>query len=701
MQKSQFVKSNTTFSEPSIQKTIALLEEGATIPFIARYRKEVTQGLDEVEIAKIRDFSKQFDDIIKRKITIVKSIEEQGKLTASLSEEIEKTFDLSILEDIYLPFKQKRITRGEKARKSGLEGLAKILMAQKETNIQAVAQKFVKGTVSNKEEALQGAQDIIAEWINENVQLRQRLRRLFQTSAVLSSKLIKGKAVEAQKYKDYFDYSESLSRCASHRFLALIRASNEGFLRLKAAPEKERCINSIERVFLKPTNNTCSEYVKAACLDAYKRLLLPSLETQALNEKKVKADTDAIRVFSKNLNQLLLASPLGGKRILAIDPGFRTGCKVVCLNEKGDLLFNQTIFPHPPQNESSKAKNKLAQLIETYKIEAVAVGDGTAGRETVQLFKYMKFKQDIEVYSVREDGASIYSASSIARKEFPTFDITVRGAVSIGRRLMDPLAELVKIDAKSIGVGQYQHEVDQNLLKEALDDTVVSCVNRVGVDLNTASPYLLQYVSGLSLGLAENIIEKRNELGRFSNRNELKKVKRLGEKAFEQCAGFLRITDGESVLDNTTVHPESYGIVNDIARRNKLKIEELLGNEIVLDSMKASDLGVNPVTFEDLITELKKPTRDPREKVEVFSFDENIKSIDDLKIGMVVNGLVTNVTNFGAFVNIGIKENGLIHKSQLSEDYIDDPADFISLNEQVRVTVISLDVERKRIGLKK
>lgn len=699
MQKSQFVQRNTQLSDAYIGKTIELLDAGATIPFIARYRKEVTQGLDELEIASVRDFAKQFDDIEKRKEAIIKSIQEQNKLTENLKKEIESTFDLTLLEDIYLPFKQKRITRGEKARNLGLEGLAKIIMSQKETNINATALRFVKGNVLTKEQALQGAQDIIAEWINENTQLRQRLRQLFQTSAILSSKLVKGKEEEAMKYKDYFEHSENLSRCASHRFLALYRAGNEGFLRLKAAPDKERCLNIIERVFVKLNDNECSEYVKAACLDAYKRLLLPSLETQVLNEKKLVADADAIRVFSKNLKQLLLAPPLGGKRVLAIDPGFRTGCKVVCLDEKGDLLFNQTIFPHPPQKEVSQSKNKLAQLIETYNINAVAVGDGTAGRETIQLFKYMKFKRDVEIFSVREDGASIYSASSIARKEFPAFDITVRGAVSIGRRLMDPLAELVKIDAKSIGVGQYQHEVDQNLLKQALDDTVISCVNRVGVDLNMASPYLLQYVSGLSLGLAENIVEKRKELGRFSSRNQLKEVKRLGDKAFEQCAGFLRITDGDSILDNTTLHPERYDLVEAIAKKNKLSVKELIGNTTVLDGLKAEDLSLTSITFEDLVAELKKPTRDPREKVEVLSFDENLKSISDLKIGMVVNGLVTNVTNFGAFVNIGIKENGLIHKSQLSKEYVDDPADFISLNESVKVTIITLDIERKRIGL--
>lgn len=700
MNKSKFVHKNTQFSNSSIEKTIELLENGATIPFIARYRKEVTQGLDELQIAQIRDLCLAFDVVEKRKESILKTITEQNKLTDTLKSEIENTFDLTTLEDLYLPFKQKRVTRGEKARKLGLEGLAKIIMAQNAGDVYSAAQRFVKGEVLTVEMALEGAKDIIAEWINENVLLRQLLRKLFQSSALLSAKLVKGKEQEAYKYKDYFDYSEKLSRSASHRFLAIYRASKEGFLRIKAAPEKEKCMQLITRVFVK-NNNESANYVEEACLDAYKRLLLPSLETEALNEKKKQADLDAIGVFAKNLQQLLLAPPLGEKRILAIDPGFRTGCKVVCLDENGVLLFNQTIYPHPPQKETSQAKNKLAQLIETYKIEAVAVGDGTAGRETVQLFKHMKFKQDIEVYSVREDGASIYSASSVARKEFPTYDVTVRGSVSIGRRLMDPLAELVKIDAKSIGVGQYQHEVDQNLLKNALEDTVVSCVNSVGVDLNTASPYLLQHVSGLSLSLAENIIAKRQELGRFSNRNQLKTVNRLGDKAFEQCAGFLRITGGDTVLDNTTIHPEMYDLVKGIAKRNKLSVSQLIGNKEVLDQLKASDLELNPITFNDLIAELKKPTRDPREKVEVLSFDENLKSIDDLQIGMTVNGLVTNVTNFGAFVNIGIKENGLIHKSQLADDYVEDPADYISLNEPVKVTVITLDIERKRIGLKR
>lgn len=700
MNKSQFVHKVTHFSDKAIEKTLELFENGSTIPFIARYRKELTGGLDEVEIAKIRDEAKRFENIIARKSIILNAIEEQGKLTTQLKELLEGSYDLNQLEDLYLPFKQKRLTRGEKAKKQGLEGLAKIIMSQRNGDVEYNAERFVKGEITSVDEALQGAKDIIAEWINEHVNLRQRLRQSFAKHATITTKLVKNKEAAAQKYKDYFDYSEQLVRCPSHRFLAIYRASKEGFLRVKVSPDKEQAIHTIERFFVK-ANNESAALVEEACKDAYKRLLSPSLETETLNTKKKEADLDAIKVFSKNLKQLLLAPPLGEKRILAIDPGFRTGCKVVCLDENGELLFNQTIYPHPPQKETSQAKNKLAQLVETYKIDAVAIGDGTAGRETEYLFKHMQFNRKLEIYSVREDGASIYSASSVARKEFPTYDVTVRGSVSIGRRLMDPLAELVKIDPKSIGVGQYQHEVDQNLLQIELKDTVVSCVNKVGVDINTASPYLLQYVSGLSLGLAENIVEKRKELGRFSNRNELKTVKRLGDKAFEQCAGFLRITEGNSILDNTTVHPERYDLVKEIARKNGLSTTELIGNKEVLDQLKASDLGLNPLTFEDLIAELKKPTRDPREKVEVLSFDEHLKSIDDLQIGMTVNGLVTNVTNFGAFVNIGIKENGLIHKSQLADGYVDDPADYISLNEQVKVTVITLDTDRKRIGLKR
>ena len=696
-----FIKSFTNLTEKSINSTLKLLLEGATVPFISRYRKEMTDGLDEVQISEIRDLAKRFEDICARQKTILSSIEEQGKLTTELKEKIETCFDSIVLEDLYLPFKQKRLTKGDKAKKLGLEPLAKMIMSQRGGDPIVMADKFVKGDVINEDMAISGAKDIIAEWINENTVARARVRTLFQRKSILTTKLIKGKEEEGAKYRDYFDFSEPLYKCASHRFLALYRAEREGVLSLKTKPSKEEALESLERFFVKG-NDACSDLVSEACAESYKRLMCPSLETETLNEAKEKADKDSIKVFSTNLRQLLLAPPLGAKRILAIDPGFKSGCKVVCLDESGELLTNVNIYPHPPQKEMDKAMSKLFQLVQAYKIDAIAIGDGTAGRETEALVKKVKFDRDLDVYVVNEDGASIYSASSIARKEFPDFDVTVRGSVSIGRRLMDPLAELVKIDPKSVGVGQYQHEVNQGMLKNALDDVIVSCVNTVGVDLNTASPYLLSYVSGLGLSIAENIVTYRTENGGIKSRDELKKVKRLGDKAFEQAAGFLRVRDAINPLDNSAIHPENYKAVEKMAKQLKLKVPELIGNEVVLKEIKKTDFpDMDSYTFDDIIKELKKPGRDPRKKAKVIEFDTRIRSIEDLQVGMILPGIVTNVTAFGAFVNIGIKENGLIHKSNLAEVYVEDPSQFISLQEHVEVQVLEVDAPRKRVGLKR
>lgn len=701
MNKIQFIEQQTSLVTKAIENTVALLEEGATIPFIARYRKERTGGLDELQIASIRDNDKKFEEIIQRQKTIVKAIEEQGKLTDELKSKIENAFDLIQLEDIYLPYKQKRLTRGEKARKLGLEPLAKMILAQKGGTPERLAESFVKGDVQDEEMALQGANDIIAEWVNENGALRNKIRRLFQRKALVTAKVVKGKTEEGAKYSDYFDFNESLFKIPSHRLLAIIRGEKEGVISFKVQPDKEEAISMVHEFFVRG-ENSATHFIKSACNDGYNRLLMPSIENEIINEAKLKADITAIQVFSKNLKQLLLAPPLGSKRILAIDPGFRTGCKVVCIDEKGDLLTNVTIFPHAPQNERDKASAKITQLVQAYKIEAIAIGDGTAGRETEFLIKKTRFDRDIEVFVVREDGASIYSASPIARKEFPDYDVTVRGAVSIGRRLMDPLSELVKIDPKSIGVGQYQHEVDQKLLKESLDDVVVSAVNNVGVDVNVASSYLLQYVSGLSASLAENIVKHRQEIGTFQSRTELKKVKGLGQKAFEQAAGFLRIREGENPLDNSSVHPESYELISKMAKKLKLSVSELLNNNEAIQGLKQTDFSeVDTFTFNDIIEELKKPGRDPRKKVKVMEFSKDIRSIEDLKVGFKLTGIVTNVTAFGAFVNIGIKENGLIHKSNLSDSYVDDPTQHIALHEHVNVEVMEVDVVRKRIGLRK
>lgn len=696
-----YIQNNSGLPPKSITNTMQLLGEGATVPFISRYRKEMTGGLDEVQITTIRDLSKKFEELTARQQTILKAIEEQGKMTPELKDKVSTCFDSNVLEDLYLPYKQKRLTRGEKAKKLGLEPLAKMIMSQRGGDPVQMADRFVKGEVIDEDMALAGAQDIIAEYMNENAVFRAKMRTMFQRKGVLTSKIMKGKKEEGEKYRDYFEFSEPLYKVPSHRFLALFRGEREGILGIKAMPEKEDALEMMERFFVK-SNDACGQLVEATCKDAYTRLVSPSLENEVIQEAKEKADKEAIQVFSTNLRQLLLAPPLGSKRILAIDPGFRTGCKVVCLDESGSLLTNATIYPHPPQMEKDKASAKIYELVQAYKIEAIAIGDGTAGRETETFIKHIRFDRDLDVFAVREDGASIYSASPIARKEFPDFDVTVRGSVSIGRRLMDPLAELVKIDPKSVGVGQYQHEVNQTQLKDALDDVVVSAVNAVGVDLNTASPYLLSYVSGLGPALAENIVAYRQENGAFKSRAELKKVKRLGDKAYEQSAGFLRIRGAANPLDNSAVHPESYKFVEKLAKKLQLDVPAIIGNDAALKDLKAAEFPeVDSYTFADIISELKKPGRDPRQKAKVLEFDSTIRTIGDLRTGMTLPGIVTNVTAFGAFVNIGIKENGLIHKSNLANVYVEDPSKFISLHEHVRVEVMEVDVERKRVGLRR
>jgi len=700
MNKISYIENSTQLRPKNINATLSLLEEGATIPFISRYRKERTGGLDEVEVSSIRDASEQFQKIYDRQKTIVSAIEEQGKLSDELKQKITTCFDLSVLEDLYLPYKQRRKTRGDKAKELGLEPLAKLLMVQRDAQPRETAQRFVKDGVESVDVAISGAQDIIAEWINENIALRDKLRFQYVNRSTLESSLIKEKKEEGDKYSDYFDYKTGLKNCPSYRFLAMYRAAREGIVRVKVKIDGDQVEELLARFFLKE-NNESAEIVHAAAKEAYKRLLHPALENEVLNLKKEKADESAINVFAVNLRQLLLSAPLGNKRILAIDPGYRTGCKVVCLNESGDLLHNETIYPHPPQKELSKAKSKLFQLVQAHKIDAIAIGDGTAGRETEYMVKHTPFDRDISVFVVSEDGASIYSASSVGRKELPDYDVTVRGAVSIGRRLMDPLAELVKIDAKSIGVGQYQHEVDQKKLKSKLDEVVMSCVNEVGVDVNTASPYLLGYVSGLGPQLAENIVDYRSEKGGISSRTELKKVPRLGEKAFEQCAGFLRVRGSKNPLDNSAVHPEAHKYVKKIAQQLDRRVEDLIGESDVLAKLKHADYPfVDRFTFEQIINELKKPGRDPRKSIKVLEFDESVKAISDLAIGKELNGIITNITTFGAFVNIGIKENGLIHKSNMADTYVENPADYVKLHQHVRVEVMALEVDRKRIGLK-
>ena len=684
-----------------VENTLSLLNGGATIPFISRYRKEATGGLDEVQIGEIKERSDKLSEIAKRKETILKTIEEQGKLTADLKKRIEACWDATELEDIYLPYKPKRKTRAEVARQKGLEPLATILLMQRENNLSARVRSFIKGEVKDEEDALKGARDIIAEQVSEDERSRQQVRNLFSRQAIITSKVVKGKEEEGAKYKDYFDFSEPLKRCTSHRLLAIRRGESEGLLKVSISPDDAECTERLERSYVRG-NNECSRQVQEAVRDAYKRLLKPSIETEFAALSKEKADEEAIRVFAGNLRQLLLAPPLGQKRVMGIDPGYRTGCKVVCLDAQGNLLHNETIYPHPPKSEHGVSARKLTKLVEQYQIEAIAIGNGTASRETEAFVTNQRYDRKLQVFVVSEDGASIYSASKIAREEFPDYDVTVRGAVSIGRRLMDPLAELVKIEAKSIGVGQYQHDVDQTALKKSLDMTVESCVNSVGVNLNTASRHLLTYISGLGPTLAQNIVDYRAENGAFTSRKELMKVPRMGAKAFEQCAGFLRIPDAKNPLDNSAVHPESYAVVEHIAKDMKCSVEDLIKNKDIrsqIDIKKYVSDKVGLPTLTDIMAELEKPGRDPRQAIKVFEFDKNVKTIDDLKIGMVLPGIVTNITNFGCFVDVGIKENGLVHVSQLCREFVSDPTTVVNIHQHVQVKVIGIDMERKRISM--
>ncbi|HBC05164.1 MAG TPA: RNA-binding transcriptional accessory protein [Aequorivita sp.] len=700
----KYITSQTQLPQNSVENTVKLLNEDCTIPFISRYRKELTGNLDEVQIGEIVKFKEQFEALEKRKTTILKSLEEQGVLTAELQKKIEETTDLIALEDLYLPYKKKRKTKADTARENGLEPLAKIIMSQNASDISSIALKYIKGEVNSEEEALEGARHIIAEWINERIDIRNMLRNQLERFAVISTKVVKKfeEDEKAQKFRDYFDWNEALNKIPSHRLLAILRATSEGFIRIKIVIDDEKAISKIEERIVK-SNDAASKQIKLAIEDSYKRLLFPALSNETLSAAKEKADETAINVFAKNLKQLLLGSPLGEKRVLAIDPGFRSGCKVVCLDAQGNLQHNETIFPHPPKSDTSTAMKKISSLADAHKIEAIAIGNGTASRETEQFIKRIQFKNAIQVFVVSEAGASIYSASKIARDEFPNYDVTVRGAVSIGRRLQDPLAELVKIDAKSIGVGQYQHDVDQTKLKSSLDTSVELCVNSVGVNINTASVPLLSYVSGIGPKLAENVVNYREENGAFSSREGIKNVPRLGGKAFEQAAGFLRIKNGENPLDDSSVHPESYAVVSKMAKDEKVKVSELIGNKALLQKInleKYISEKIGLPTLKDIIKELEKPGLDIREEAKVFTFNQNIKNITDLREGQLLPGIVNNITNFGCFVDIGIKESGLIHVSNLSDSFVKDVNEHVHLHQQIVVKVLDVDVERKRIQLK-
>ncbi len=690
-------------SERSAINTLQLIDEGCTIPFISRYRKERTGNLDEVQITAISDAYDKLKEISKRKDTVVKTITEQGKMTDDLQRRIDACWDANELEDIYMPFKPKRRTKAQVAREQGLEPLSLILMMQRERNIEAAAQRFVKEGVKDVAAAIKGAQDIVAEMVSEDERSRQQVRSSFRREAIITSKVVKAKAdsEEAAKYSDYFDFSEPLRRCSSHRLLAMRRGENEGILRISISADDEVCLDKLKRQFVHGFG-PCQALVGEAVEDAYKRLLKPSIETEFANMSKEKADDEAIGVFAENLRQLLLSAPLGQKRVMGIDPGFRTGCKVVCLDAQGNLLHHEAIFPHPPVNKTSVAAHQVEQMVEKYNIEAIAIGNGTASRETAQFVKQLQLGHDVKQFVVSEDGASVYSASKTARDEFPDEDVTVRGAVSIGRRLMDPLAELVKIDPKSIGVGQYQHDVDQSKLKKSLDQTVESCVNLVGVNLNTASQHLLTYVSGLGPTLAKNIVDYRKANGAFASRAQLKKVARLGPSAFEQCAGFLRIPGARNPLDNSAVHPESYHIVEQMAKDNHCTVAQLIGDAAkrkAVDIKKYVTDTVGMPTLTDIMAELEKPGRDPREQIEEFEFDKNVTSVDDLVAGMVLPGIVTNITNFGAFVDVGVHQDGLVHVSQLADRYVADPTQVVKLYQHVKVRVVEVDRKRNRISL--
>ena len=703
----QFIQSQVNTVPKNIEATLKLLSEDCTIPFISRYRKDQTGNLDEVVIETIAKLSKQYAEIVKRKESILKTIEEQGQLTPELAKKIKESFDLQEIEDLYLPYKRKKKTRADVARENGLEPLAKIIFAQGKDNIDYISTQYLNDNVKNEDEALQGARDIIAEWINENIFIRKNLRRLFQRKAIVSTKVVKKKQDEedAQKFKQYFDWSEPISKAPSHRLLAMLRAENEGFIKLNVDIDAERsgeeAIDFIENEIIKAKNDT-TEHIELAIKDSYKRLLEPAISNETLQEFKAKADKTAIDVFANNLGQLLLAPPLGEKRILAIDPGFRSGCKIVCLDEKGDLLYNETIYPHQPQNESAMAMKKIRSMVNAYNIEAISIGNGTASRETEFFIKKIAFDKPVQVFIVSEAGASVYSASKIAREEFPKYDVTVRGSVSIGRRLADPLAELVKIDPKSIGVGQYQHDVDQTKLKEELDTVVTRCVNSVGININTASKSLLSYVSGIGEKMAENIVLYRSENGPFEDRKQIKKVPRLGEKAYQQAAAFIRIHNGKNPLDNSAVHPEAYPIVEKMAKDLGLKTNDLIANKdkiklIKIENYVTPEIGI--LGLKDIVKELEKPGLDPRKSAKVFEFDPTVTTIKNVKTGMILPGIINNITAFGCFVDIGIKESGLVHISQLKAGFVSDVNEVVKLHQHVQVKVVEVDEERKRIQL--
>ncbi len=699
----QFISKTVSTSVLNIQNTLQLLSEDCTIPFISRYRKDKTGNLDEVVIEQISKLQKEYEVIVKRKEAILKSIDEQKALTPELDKKIQQSFDLQEIEDLYLPYKKKKKTKADVARENGLEPLAKIIMAQNNDNIDFISSQYLNKNIINEEEALQGARDIIAEWINENTYVRKQMRRLFQRKASITTKVVKAKKDEekAQKFENYFDWSESLMKTPSHRLLAMLRAENEGFVKMKIEVEKEEAIQMVEELILKNKNET-TPHLKLAIQDSYKRLLAPAISNETLQEAKAKADANSIQVFANNLSQLLLEAPLGEKRILAIDPGFRSGCKIVCLDEKGDLLYNETIYPHAPQKEEITAMKKIRSMVNAYKIDAISIGNGTASRETEFFIKKIAFDKPVAVFIVSEAGASVYSASKIARDEFPNYDVTVRGSVSIGRRLSDPLAELVKIDPKAIGVGQYQHDVDQTKLQSALDSTVIRCVNSVGININTASKHLLAYVSGIGEKLAENIVQYRSENGPFENRKQLKKVPRLGEKAYQQGVAFIRISNAKNPLDNSAVHPEAYAIVEKMAKDLNFQLTDLIGNKDKISQIKAenyltAEIGI--LGIKDIIKELEKPGLDPRKSAKVFEFDPNVKTIKDLKTGMILPGIVNNITNFGCFVDLGIKESGLVHISQLKAGFVSDVNEVVKLHQHVQVKVTEVDEERKRIQL--
>ncbi|MEC5174246.1 Tex family protein [Chryseobacterium nepalense] len=703
MNATRYIQQILDIPEKNIVPTLQLLAEDCTIPFIARYRKDKTGNLDETQIEQISKISKQFEEIVKRKETILKSVEEQNALTPELKQRIEESFNLQELEDLYLPFKKRKKTKADAAKEKGLEPLAKMIMSQKAQDLQSLASRYLNEKVGTEEEALQGARDIMAEWINENMYVRKNLRRIFQRKAVITSKVVKAKQEEedVKKFSQYFEWEENLSRAPSHRLLAMLRAESEGYVKTNVGIDKDEAIEFIENAIIK-SNNETAEQIALAIKDSYKRLLEPAISNETLQEAKEKADKKAIEIFSENLTQLLLAPPLGEKRILAIDPGYKSGCKVVCLDEKGDLLHNETIYPHAPQNESGMAMKKIRSMVNAYNIDAISIGNGTASRETEFFIKKIAFDKPLQVFVVSEAGASVYSASKIAREEFPSYDVTVRGAISIGRRLSDPLAELVKIDPKSIGVGQYQHDVDQTQLKNELDSTVMKCVNAVGINLNTASKSLLSYVSGIGEKMAENIVNFRAENGAFEDRKQLKKVPRLGEKAFQQAAAFVRISNPKNPLDNSAVHPEAYGIVEKMAKDLGIKTHELIASkekiaQITPEKYITDDVGI--LSIKDILKELEKPGLDPRKAAKVFEFDPNMKKITDLKTGMILPGIVNNITAFGCFVDLGIKESGLVHISQLKDGFVSDVNEVVKLHQHVQVKVTDIDETRKRIQL--